>query len=88
VLIAVPAFSSMAEESDLTPSPPHDEDENNDVPNDINSDQGDDDQGDDETEDELSEVEGSDASEDSGSKKKKKKKKVCCHILTFLTARF
>jgi hypothetical protein len=72
----------MAEESYLSPSSRHEEDELNNVPKNINSDLGDDD----ETEDEFSEVEGSDASEDGATKKKKKKKKVGCLLYTICTS--
>ena len=61
----------MTEEQDLSPALPHDEEELNNVPIDINSDHGDD-----ETEDDSSELEGSDAPEDGGGAKKKRKKKV------------
>ena len=70
--IAIEALTSMTDELDISPSSPHDEEDLNNVPSDINSE----DHGDDDTEDELSESEGSDAAEDGGAKKKKKKKKV------------
>ena len=77
--IAIAALVSMAGDSDISPSSPHDEEELNSMPNDITND----DLGDDDTEDELSELEGSDASEDGGAKKKKKKKKVGGILLPF-----
>lgn len=70
--IATLALNRMTEESDISSSSPHAEEELNSVPSDISSDHGDD-----ETEDELSEAEGSDTAEDGSAKKKKKKKKVC-----------